>query len=122
MTAPAFRATRGDSLTWTFTIPENITGWSPRWTLKRAAGWPDALDSAAVLSATEGVGLTTTSGAMSTIDLTVTAAATAVLDVGSYVWDLQLTSGGSVRTVEWDMEGHTTGSLSIEADVTRTTP
>jgi len=119
MTAPAFRATRGDTLTWTFTIPENITGWAPKWTLKVRSGWPDALDSAAVLTATVGSGLVSTPGATSTVALSLTATATAALDVGSYVWDLQLISGASVRTVEWDTEGHTVGTLTIDPDVTR---
>jgi hypothetical protein len=122
MAAPAFRATRGDSLTWTFTITENVTGWTPKWSLKRAANWLDALDAAAVVTATEGSGLTTTPGATSTIALAITAAITAALDVGSYVWDLQLTSGANVRTIEWDDAGTTTGSLTITGDVTRATP
>jgi hypothetical protein len=122
MTAPAFRATRGDSLTWTFTIPENITGWTPRWVLKRRQGWETALDADAVLVATTGSGLTSTPGATSTVDLVVLASVTATWDVGAYVWDLQLTNGTSVRSVEWDTDGHTVGTLTITADVTRTTP
>jgi hypothetical protein len=122
MTAPAFRATRGDSLTWTFTIPEDITGWTPKWTVKARSGWVEALDAAAVLTATTGSGLVSTPGATSTIALTITAATMAVLEPGAYVWDLQLTAGENVRTVEWDTEGSTVGTLTVSGDVTRTTP
>jgi hypothetical protein len=123
MTAPAFRATRGDSLTWTFTIPENITGWTPRWVLKPVANWPSTLDAAATIVATTGgQGLVSTPGASSTVDLTVLASVTAAWEPGVYVWDLQLTNGTSVRTVEWDTDGNTVGTLTIVADVTRTTP
>ena len=121
MTAPAFRATRGDSLTWTFTIAEDITGWTPRWTVKPRSGWAEALDAAAVLTATTGSGLVSTPGITSTIALTITAATMAALDPGVYVWDLQLVSGANVRTVEWDDAGSTIGTLTISADVTRTT-
>ena len=113
MTAPAFRATRGDTLTWTFTIPENITGWTPKWTLKRAKGWDDSLDADAIVVAAVGSGLVSTPGSSSTIDLTIVASVTATWEAGTYVWDLQLTSGGVVRTVEWDTEGATTGILTI---------
>jgi len=122
MTAPAFRATRGDSLTWTFTIPENITGWAPRWVLKPVANWGATLDAAATITATTGAGLTSTPGASSTVDLSILASVMAALEPGVYVWDLQLTNGTSVRTVEWDDTGATTGTLTIVADVTRTTP
>jgi hypothetical protein len=122
MTAPAFRATRGDTLTWTFTIPENITGWTPKWTLKPQLGWPDTLDSAAtIVCTTGGGGLTSTPGASSTIDLVVLASVTAAWAPGTYVWDLQLVNGTSTRTIEWDAEGHTVGTLTITADVTRLT-
>ena len=123
MTAPAFRATRGDTLTWTFTIPENITGWTPKWTLKPQGNWPATLDAAATLVATTGgQGLVSTPGASSTVDLTVLASVTATWEPGVYVWDLQLTSGVQVRTVEWDDAGATVGVLTIAPDVTRTTP
>jgi len=122
MTAPAFRATRGDSLTWTFTIPENITGWTPRWVLKPQSNWPATLDAAATVSATIGSGLVSTPGATSTVELSIAASVTATWDVGTYVWDLQLSSGANVRTVEWDDAGATTGTLTIVPDVTRTTP
>ena len=121
MTAPSFRATRGDSLTWEFTIPENITGWTPYWTVKARSGWADALDTAAVLTATTGSGLTSTPGATSTIALSITAATMAALEPGVYVWDLQLVSGASVRTVEWDDAGATIGTLTIAPDVKRGT-
>ena len=122
MTAPAFRATRGDTLTWTFTIPENITGWTPKWTLKPQSNWPATLDAAATLVATTGSGLVSTPGATSTVALTVLASVTATWEAGAYVWDLQLVSGTNVRTVEWDDSGTTTDSLTITPDVTRTTP
>ena len=123
MTAPAFRATRGDTLTWTFTIPEDITGWTPRWTVKRRSGWADLSDTGAVLSATTGTGLTLTPGTpTSTIALSIAAATMAVLDPGVYVWDLQLVNGANVRTVEWDDDGATVGTLTVAGDVTRTAP
>lgn len=120
MTAPAFKATRGDTLTWTFTIPEDITGWTPKWTLKRVNGWDDALDADAVVVATTGSGLVSTPGISSTVALTIAASVTATWESGTYVWDLQLATGaGQVRTVEWDTEGATTGTLTIVPDVTR---
>lgn len=122
MTAPSFHATRGDTLTWTFTVPEDLTGWTPRWVLKAASGWEDAADAAAVLTATTGSGLVLTAGTTSTIALTVAASDTAALSPGAYVWDLQLTSGSTVRTVEWDASGAIVGTLTVSPDVTRTTP
>lgn len=123
MSGPALSVTRGDTLTWTFTIAEDLDGWSPRWTLKaRAAGWEDAGDDDAVLVAAVGSGLVLTPGAeSSTIALTVAAADTAALERGVYVWDLQLARGAEVRTVEWDAEHTTIGTLTVRPDVTRAT-
>ena len=122
MTAPALQATRGDTLTATFTLAYDITGWTPRWVAKSAQDWPNALDAAAVLTATTGSGLTSYPGATSTILLSIAASVMAAIALGTYVWDLQLTSGVLVRTVEWDTQGTTTGVLTVDADVTRTTP
>lgn len=121
MTAPAFRATRGDTLTWTFTIPEDITGWTPKWTLKPRGNWPATLDTGAALTATTGTGLVTTPGATSTIALTILASVMATVEPGEYVWDLQLVSGTNVRTLEWDDDGATVGRLTVLPDVTRLT-
>jgi hypothetical protein len=60
MTAPAFRATRGDSLTWSLTIAEDLTGWTPKWSLKAQDNWPDTLDTGALITAIVGSGLTVT--------------------------------------------------------------
>jgi hypothetical protein len=122
MTAPALAVTRGDTLTWRFTITSDITGWTPRWVAKPVSGWADIADASATISATTGTGLVSTPGATSYVDLTITATVTAALTPGVYVWDLQLTSGAAVRTVEWDAAGTTVGSLIVSPDVTRVTP
>lgn len=120
MATPALRVTRGDTLTWTLTVASDITGWTPRVTVKTARDWASAADTAAVLTATAGAGLTVTDAVAGTIALSIAATVTAALEVGVYVWDLQLVSGAAVRTVEWDTAGTTVGSLTVSADVSRT--
>lgn len=124
MTAPSLRMTRGDTLTWTLDgfTPADITGWTPRWTLKPASGWASAPDSDATATATPGSGLTVTSTSPASIDLVVDADVTAAWDPGVYVWDLQLVSGSEVRTVEWDAAHAAVGTLTVAPDVTRTVP
>jgi hypothetical protein len=112
--------TRGDTLQVRFTITSNIVGWVPRWTLKPSIGWSAIADVAATITATTSTGLTVTQATPTgIIDLLIAASATAVLDPGEYVWDLQLTSGSQVRTVYWS-NGSPVGTLTISPDVTRT--
>jgi hypothetical protein len=122
MSAPTLAARRGDTLTWRFTVTSDLTGWTPRWVAKQASTWATDLDAAAVITATVGSGLVLTPGATSYVDLTVSATTMAGVPTGVYVWDLQVTSGAQVRTIEWDAQGTTVGSLTVSPDVTRTTP
>lgn len=122
MTMPALAVARGDTLTVAFDLDTDLTGWTPRWTCKALANYADALDAAATLTATLGSGLTVLSAPAGTLTLTIAASVTTLLTPGVYVWDLQLTSGTTVRTVEWDTAGTTVGTLTVTADVTRTTP
>ncbi len=122
MTAPALSCTRGDSPAWTLTLAQDATGWAPRWTCKPMAGWADLPDTAASIACTVGSGLTVTQSSPGIIVLSLTAAQTGALTPGVYAWDLQMTSGSSVETVEWDAQGTTVGTLTVSADVTRTTP
>lgn len=123
MAAPALKGTRGDTLTWTFTVTGDLTGWTPRIAFKTWQDWAGAADVDADLVVTTGSGLVVTPGTpSSTVVMTVAAATMAALDPDVYVWDLQLSSGSEVRTVEWDDEGTTVGTLTIAPDVTRTTP
>lgn len=120
---PAMTVRRGDTLTWTITVTGNLTGWTPRIVVKKRSRWEDTADTAAALTLTPTAGLTLLSGVTtSTIDVTVSATATAALKLGMYAWDLQLSLAGEVRTVEWDTDGNTLGTLTVVGDVTRTTP
>jgi hypothetical protein len=109
---------RGDTLTWSFDINSDITGWTPKFSVKRASGFADAADGAAVLTILNGAGLTVSNAALGIVTLVVPASQMAALTPGTYVWDLQLTSGAVVRTVRVD--GSPIGYLVIEPDVTRT--
>ena len=112
---------RGDTLRATFTLAaQDTSGWTPRFVVKARSGWEGAPDTAAVLTATVGAGLTHVPGATSTVTLLIAASVMALIEPGVYVWDLQFTSGTSVLTTSCD--GATTGTLTIVADVTRTTP
>lgn len=113
---------RGDTLTATFAIEQNVEGWTARWTCKPVSNWPDTLDTGATITATEGAGLTVTEGTPSSIALSIAASVTALLAAGVYVWDLQLTNGLQVWTFADTTDGSTVGSLTVTGDVTRTTP
>ena len=122
MTTPTMSTNRGDTLDATLSVTvastgaaADITGWTPRWTAKRAATWASDPDAEAVLTATVGSGLTVTSNVGGTIALSIAAATMAAIEAGAYVWDLQLTNGTQVRTA---MQG----TLTVTADVSRTTP
>lgn len=113
--------TRGDTLTWTFTLGENITGWTPKFTAKPEGTYPDLADGSASLTATTGTGLTVTDAATGVIALSIAGSLTTVLVPGYYAFDLQLTNGAQVRTVEWDTTTHESiGRLIVKADVSRT--
>jgi len=112
--------TRGDTLQVRFTVASDISGWTPKWTLKPAIGWESIADIAATLTAAVGTGLTVTQATPTgIIDLLVAASAMNNLVPDDYVWDLQLTSGISVRTVYW-ASGLAFGKLTVLPDVTRT--
>jgi len=112
--------TRGDTLQVRFTVSSDISGWTPKWTLKPAIGWSAIADIAATLTAGVGTGLTVTQATPTgIIDLLIAASATTALEPDEYVWDLQLTSGIQVRTVYW-ANGSPVGKLTILPDVTRT--
>jgi len=85
----------------------NLTGYSARLQAR-----VDVEDTETVLSLTTGSGITL-GGALGTISLDRTAAQTAVLPTGEFVYDLELQSGGGVvtRLVQ--------GQLTISAEVTR---
>lgn len=84
----------------------NLTGYSAAMQVRASH---DA--SSAVLSLTSGAGLTL-GGAAGTITISVAAATTATIEAGTYVYDLELTTGSTVtRLVE--------GSLTVTPEVTR---
>lgn len=112
--------TRGDTLNTTFTLGVNITGWTLLWTLKRRGAWYSAPDSEAVLQAAIGTGLAVTDATTGVVALTVAATTTATWDPEVYVWDLQGSSAGTVRTVEWtSSSARQVGTLTVVPDVTR---
>lgn len=118
----AMQAMRGDPVKWALSVTDeatgaavDITGWSPRVTVKPSWAWPDSSDASAAMTATVGSGLTVTSPASGAIALAFTSAQTTALDPGVYVWDLQLTNGQETRTV-------LIGTLTIAPDVSRTAP
>jgi len=88
-------------------VAVNLTGYTARLQAR-----VDVEDTETVLSLTTGSGITL-GGALGTISLDRTAAQTAVLPTGEFVYDLELQSGGGVvtRLVQ--------GQLTISAEVTR---
>ena len=87
-------------------VPVNLTGYTARMQVR------ESYDSAsAVVSLTSGSGIAL-GGTAGTIDVTVSSTATAALDAGQYVYDLELDSGSSVD--RWLQ-----GSWIVSAEVTR---
>lgn len=89
-------------------VPVNLTNWTARLQAR-----VDVEDTEAVLTLTTENGGITLGGALGTISLDRTAAQTALLPMGSYVFDLELVSGVGVvtRLVQ--------GELDISPEVTR---
>ena len=85
----------------------NLTGYTARLQAR-----VDVEDTETVLSLTSGAGITL-GGAAGTITLNQTATQTALLPAGTYIYDLELVSGGGVvtRLVQ--------GELIVSAEVTR---
>jgi hypothetical protein len=119
---PSETLNRGDTLgPWHFDVDMDCTGWTPRVVVKAQAGWADALDAAALFSATTASGLTVVDAAAGLIDMTIAASVTTTWAPGTYVGELQLSSGTTVHTVEWDTTTHETKFvLTVTADVART--
>ncbi len=104
-------------VTWSYDIlwedgdpvsPVNLTGYSARMQVRAAAASDDI-----VLELDSGLGgEITLGGAAGTIDLNLTATATAEIPAGWYVYDLELVSGATVtRLLE--------GRFAVSAEVTR---
>ena len=108
--AATLYATQADNVT-----PFDLTGWTLRWTAKPAQDWVNTLDAGATLTATVGSGLTVLSNPGGTMSLLIAASTMASVPPGVYVWDLQASAAGVVHTLILD-------SLTITADVSRTTP
>lgn len=104
---------QGATLSLTFTWKDssdaavNLTGYSARMQVREKATSPGTL-----LSLTNGSGLTL-GGSAGTIALSVSATATAALEAGQYVYDLELQSGGGVVTRLLE------GRFTVKAEVTR---
>lgn len=85
----------------------NLTGYSARMQVRATAASPDT-----ILSLTNGSGITL-GGAAGTIDILVSATATAALTPGKYVYDLELVSGGGQVTRLM------AGTVTVTVEVTR---
>lgn len=85
----------------------NLTGYSARMQVRERASSPGTL-----VSLTQASGITL-GGAAGTIVITVSATATAALEAGQYVYDLEIVSGGGVvtRLIE--------GKFTVRPEVTR---
>lgn len=96
-------------LTWKIDgTPVNLTNWTARLQAR-----VDAADTSTILSLTTAGGGITLGGVLGTITLDQTATQTSLLQVGSFVYDLELIS--SVSTVTRLLQGE----LVISAEVTR---
>lgn len=123
MAIPSLTGRQGKTGSWLVTVPQDLTGWAPRWVVKPRLSWRTAsTDADAVLVAAVGSGLVLTPGVSSTIAITITAAAMAAVAADVYVWEMQLTKAGEVRLVEWDTDGTTLGTLTVEPSVVKVTP
>jgi hypothetical protein len=95
-------------MTWNIdSVPVNLTGYTARLQAR-----VDVDETDTILSLTTGAGITL-GGAAGTISLDQSAAQTAVLPNGEYVYDLELQSSGGVVTRLLQ------GELNISAEVTR---
>lgn len=95
-------------MTWRIdNVPVNLTGYTARLQARI-----DVDETDTILSLTTGAGITL-GGAAGTITLDQSAAQTAVLPAGEYVYDLELQSSGGVVTRLLQ------GELNISAEVTR---
>ena len=93
-----FTAKQGDTfhrqVTWSGDSgPINLTGYTARMQLRTSY-----TSNTAVLSLTQASGLTL-GGAAGTIDINITSIQTTALAVGTYVYDLEMTSGSEVTTI-----------------------
>lgn len=86
----------------------NLTGYSARMQVRKTVKSPTT-----VLSLTSPAGGITLGGALGTIDIYVPAATVAAIPAGSYVYDLELVSGGGAvkRLLQ--------GSIPVTGEVTR---
>lgn len=103
-------ATFKRTITWTnqAKTPYNLTGYTARMQVRS-----NVTSNTVVLELTTGNGRITLGGAAGTVDLLVSAANTASLTSGLYVYDLELVSGGGevTRLIE--------GNFNVRAEVTR---
>jgi hypothetical protein len=117
----AILGVQGKTITWSVAgINANLTGYTVRMALRSAATWQQA-GTTPDLELTEGAGLTVTRGATSQVDVAITPVQADALS-GVYVWDLQVTSGGTTRLVDLDGNSTLHGSLTVDASATRTRP
>ena len=107
-----FTAGQGETfdrtVTWTIDdVAVNLTGYTARLQIRKTHK-----STSAVVSLTQASGLTL-GGAAGTIEIVISATATAALDPGRYVYDLELVSAGGVVTRVLE------GAIVFTAEVTR---
>ncbi len=107
-----FEAGQGETFDRTVTwkiddVAVNITGYTARMQIRKTIR-----STSAVVSLTQASGLTL-GGSAGTIQIVISATATAALDAGRYVYDLELVSAGGVVTRVLE------GAFVLTAEVTR---
>lgn len=115
MTAAIYNATIDQGATWTLQVvyktdagvPINLTGYTAALQVRQ-----NYYDTTALISLTSPSGGIVITGATGTINITMTAQQTGSLDEGFYVYDLEITSGGTVtRLIQ--------GQFTVSPEVTR---
>ena len=99
---------KGEDVTLTVTMAPaaNITGWTLQFTMRKQFG-----DSSALITKTNGSGITITDAANGVFKVTLASADTATLDLRAYVFDIQRIDAGN-RTVL------TIGNVTLLPEVT----
>lgn len=115
MTAAIYNATIDQGATWTLEVvykndegtPINLTGYTAALQVRQ-----NYYDTTALLTLTSPSGGIVITGATGTIDITMSAVQTGSLDEGFYVYDLEISSGGTVtRLIQ--------GQFTVSPEVTR---
>lgn len=115
MSAAIYNATIDQGATWNLQVvyktdagvPINLTGYTAALQVRQ-----NYYDTTALLTLTSPSGGIVITGATGTIDITMSATQTGSLDEGFYVYDLEITSGGTVtRLIQ--------GQFTVSPEVTR---